>query len=354
MGFVFTQGLFSFYRFKITHHMNNRNIILLLTAISLFVACEYEPAGNNFVEINPPEENILIAISLNDVNPLDTIYLYQNTSFSIKTYPQKDLLETTVLLDDKEYKRFSGNSLSFVMSPDQLTDGVHKLTVNASFSSGTGSLADKMGLEGYIGEVSWNIHVIRDPQKYFVVGYRINNEGFLEISWKNVVPESLISYYTVHAGLTQSSDIIINDATQKSFIDSGYVCGHAYYEVTTHFKDGLSFLQRLSFDKPAPVISFEDLGLDNLRVFWDHPFANGRFILREGSTTIASGLHDTTIIIPQNFGQNRQFNLETRPQNAGYDNFHNKFTAYGSFFLGTSLGLPNWPLYAYSITDKII
>lgn len=334
--------------------MNNRNTILLLTILSLFVACEYDPTGDNFVELNPPEEYIQIDISLNDVNPSDTIYLYQNTSFTIKTSSPKDLLEAKVLLDDKEYKNFSGNMLTFDMSPDQLTDGVHKLTVNSIFSSGTGSLADKMGLEGYLGEVSWNIHVIRDPQKYFVVGYRINKDGFLEISWKNVIPESLISYYTVHAGFTHSSDIIINDASQKTFVDSGYVCGQASYQVTTHFKDGLSFIQRVSFDKPAPVISFEDLGLDNLRVFWDHPFANGRFILKEGNTTIASGIHDTTIIIPQVFGQIRQFTLETRPQNAGYDNIHNKFTDYGSFCLGTSLELPNFPLYAYNITDNII
>ncbi len=334
--------------------MNNRNIILLLTAISLTVACEYEPAGNNFVELDPPEENLLIGISLNDVNPSDTIYLYRNTSFSIKTYPREGLLETAVLLDNKEYKKYYDNSLSFVIYPDQLTEGVHKLTVKAVFSSGTGSLADRMGLEGYMGEVSWNIHVLRDPQDYFAVGYGINDEGFLEISWKNAAPESMISHYTIHAGLTQSSDIIINDATKKSFIDSGYVCGSAYYEITTHLKDGFSFLKRLSFDKPAPKISFEDLGLDKLRVFWDTPFANGRFILRDGNTTIASGIHDTTIIIPQIFGQTRQFYLETRPRNAGYDNFHNKFTANGLFCLGTSLGLPNWPLYAYSITDNII
>jgi hypothetical protein len=326
----------------------------LLATISLLAACEYDPGGYNFVELNPPEDYISISISLNDVDPSDTIYLYQNTSFSINTNSQKDLLQALVLLDGQEYKRSYSNSLSFVMSPDQLSEGVHKLTVNAIFSSGTGSLAEMMGLEGYLGELSWNIRVIKNPQSRFVVDYRINDEGFLEIFWKNAVPESLIEKYTVHAGLTQNSDIIINDASQKSFTDSGYVCGNAYYEIKTCLKDGLTFLQRLSFDKPAPVISFEDLGLDNLRIFWDHPFANGRFILREGNTIIASGILDTTIIIPQIFGQIRRFDLETRPQNAGYDNFHNKFSAYGSFCLGTSLGLPNWPLYAYNITDNII
>jgi len=334
--------------------MNKRNIILLLTIVSLFAACEYEPSGNNFVKLNPPPDNIPIAILLNDVNPSDTIFLYHNTLFSIQADPRDDLLETIVILDNQEYKTFSGNSLSFAMSPDQLSEGVHKITVIAIFSSGTGSLADLMGLEGYIGEVSWNIRVIHDAQNYFVVGYRLNDDGFMEIYWNNVVPESLISHYTVNAGLTQSSEIKIYDATDKSFIDSGYVCGYAYYEVTTHFNDGLSFTQRLSFTKPAPVISFEDMGTDTLRVSWNHPFANGRFILREGNTTITSGIHDTTIIIPQIFGQIRQLTLETRPQNAAFDNLHNKFTAYGSFCLGTFLELPNWPLYAYNITDNII
>ena len=334
--------------------MNKLNFIILLTTIFSFVACEYDPSGNNFVELTPPEDYIPIEISLNDVNPSDTIYLYQNTSISIKIISQKDLLQAAVLLDGREYANMWNNSLSFVINPDQLSEGVHKLTVNATFSSGTGSLAEMMGLEAYMGELSWNIRVIHNLQDGFELGYRINDEGFLEIFWENAVPKSVIAKYTVYSGLTQNSDITINDATQKYFVDYGYVCGSGYYEVTTYLKDGYSFLQRLSFNKPTPTVSFENLGLDNLRVYWNKPFANGRFNLIVDNVTIASGISDTTITIPQIFGNNRQFTLEIRPQNAEYDNNHNKFSAWGTFCLGTSLGLPNWELYAYNIKDNII
>ena len=52
--------------------------------------------------------------------------------------------------------------------------------------------------------------------------------------------------------------------------------------------------------------------------------------------------------------KNRLFLLEIRPQKAEYDIYHNKFSSLGSFCLGTSLSLPNFPLYAYNIKDNII
>jgi hypothetical protein len=335
--------------------MNKSNLILSLVAIFSFISCEYDPSGNNFVELTPPDDTIPIEISLNNVNPSDTIYVYQDTKFSIKINSPKDFRQAVILLDGQECNYMWNNSLDFIIRPEQISEDVHKLTVNAIFASGTGSLAEMMGLEGYMGELSWNIRVIHNPQNHFEVGYRINEDGFLEIYWKNAVPENIIEKYTIHSGLTQNTDITINDATQKSFIDYGYVCGYAVYEVRTYLKDGYSFLQRLSLDTPTPAIYFEDLGLDNLRVYWDRPFANGRFTLLDVAPyVVIAETNDTTITIPQLFGRNRQFSLEIRPQKAEYDNYHNKFSAWDWFCQGISLGLPNWPLYAYNKIDNII
>lgn len=334
--------------------MNKLNFTLLLAAIFLFASCEYDPTGKNFVELTPPEDNIPIEISLNEVKPSDTIYVYQNTSFSIRIKSSKDLLKAEVLMDGQVYTTMLNNTLSFSVNPDQLTEGVHKLTVNAAFSSGTGSLADLMEMEGYSGNLSWNIRVIPNPENHFKLGYHINDEGFLEVFWNNILPENLIEKYTVHSGLTQNSDITITDPKQKYFVDYGYVGGYVYYEVTTYLKDGHLFRQQLSFDKPTSGVYFENLGLDNLRIYWKKPFANGRFNLTCDSKIIASGITDTTITIPQLFGKSRQFSLEIRPQKSEYDNIHNKFSAYGRYSQGTSLNLPNWPLYSYNRTDNII
>jgi len=334
--------------------MKKLKSILLITSIFLFVACEFAPTGTNFLELTPPEDNIPIEISLNDVNPSDTIYVYRNTSCSVNIKSTKDLIKAEVLMDGQLYSNLMNNAFSFSVNPDQLTEGVHKLTINAAFTSGTGSLAEMMGMEGYTGDLSWNIRVIPNPENHFKLGYCINKAGFLEVFWNNIVPDTIIKKYIVRSGLTQMTDITISDPKQKSFVDYGYVCGSANYEVTTYLKDGYSFRQNLIFEKPTPGVYFENLGLNNLRIYWDKPFANGRFNLTCESKIIASGFTDTTITIPQLFGKNRQFSLAISPQKPEYDNTYNQFSAWKWFSQGTSLGLPNWPLYAYNITDNII
>ena len=138
-------------------------------------------------------------------------------------------------------------------------------------------------------------------------------------------------------------------------VDYGYVCGYAVYAVKTQLKDSAVFHQTLSIDTPIPTVYFEDLGLDKLRVYWDKPFANGRFnIVTDDTNTIASAIQDTTITIPQLWGKTRQFKLEIKPRIAEYDNLHNNKTAYGNFCQGISLELPNWPPYAYNSADNII
>ena len=334
--------------------MNKMNLIVLIAAIFLFVGCEYDPIGENFVELTPPENDIPVEISLNEVNPSDTIYVYQNTSFSIKIKSSKSLVKAEILMDGQVYANMWDNTLSLSVNPDQLTEGVHKISVNAAFTSGTGSLAEMMGMEGYIGDLSWNIRVIQNIQDRFQPAYRINKEGFLELFWENTVPEGIIEKYRVHSGLTQNTDRTISDPKQKYFVDFGYVCGYAYYEVTTYLKGGYSFLHRLSIDKPTPGVHYENLGLDKLRIYWDKPFANGRFNLTCDSKIMSSGITDTTITISQIFGKNRQISLEIRPQKSEYDNSYNNYSAWDWFCQGTSLGLPNWELYAYNTKDNIV
>jgi len=332
--------------------MNKLYFIVFLASIFLFTTCEYEPTGDNFVELTPPEDYLPIEILLNDVIPTDTIYVYQNTSISMRINSPKNLQKVIVSIDGEEYTNFWEDWFSFEINPNQLSEGVHTLTLNAVFSSGTGSLAEMMGLESFMGELSWKIYIIHDLQDLFELGYHTNEEGFLEIYWKNFISENLIEKFTVHSVLTQNSDTTIYYATQKSFVDYGYVCGDANYEVTIYLKDGYSFMQQLNFVTPIPSVYFENLGIDNLRIYWDKPFANGRFILSEDNNIIASAVNDTTITIAQFFGENRQFVLTIRPQNAEYDNFHNKFDVWESFCQGIILGLPNFPLYAYNRNDN--
>ena len=91
----------------------------------------------------------------------------------------------------------SQSFLSFDLIPGQLADGVYKLSVNANFTSGTGSLAEQMGMEQYSGGLSWTIRVISHPENYFKADYRLNKEGYLEYYWSNKVPPSCSSNFFI-------------------------------------------------------------------------------------------------------------------------------------------------------------
>ena len=323
--------------------------------IFVLTSCEYEPNGDNFIELTPPESSIILDISLNDINPSDTIYVYQDTKISIKINAgNKKLQQAVVLLDGKEFYYLRNNSpFDFIINPNKFEERTYKLTVNAVFASGTGSLAEMMGLEGYMGEMSWNIHIIPNIESHFMLNYRANEDGFLEVYWDNAVPEHAIEKYEVYAAFSTDLNTTIDDPMKKSFIDYGYVCGYGYYEVRTYLKSGYSYRKTLSFNKPVPAVYFEDMGLNQLRVYWDKPFANGRFNLIDVYTTISSDMNDTTIIVPQEFGRTRNFYLEVKPRKAEYDNIHNQRSAWNSFCQGTVLGLTN-AQYAYNAIDNII
>jgi len=333
--------------------MKKIKIISLLATLLLLSACEYEPNHENFIELTPPAENIPMVMTLNDVNPTDTIFIYQYTSIIIKSYTTKDLVQTSVQLDGNDFTSYWDNSLTFYINPEQLTEGIHKLTVKAKFSSGTGSLAELMGLEGYQGEISWNIRIVHDIENHFKFAYRINKEGFMEVYWENDFPDTLIEKYTL-SGYTQNGDLTINDVAQKSFVDYEYVCGTGYYGLQVELKNGNSFLKHLYFEIPNPKLYFESLGLDKLRVYWDKPIANGKFDLAVDNEPIASRINDTSIIIPQLFGKNRQFYLETRPQKSQIDTYFNAFHTYDVYCQGKSLRLYNWVLSTYNKKDNII
>ena len=256
----------------------------------------------------------------------------------------KELKETTIFLDGKELASYWNNSINISLFLNELSEGVHTLTVNAVFFSGSGSLADLMGLEGYEGELSWTILVIHDVEKSYKVDYRLNEEGFLEIYWENDLPEKIIEKYLVCNSFDKAS--FINDPKQKSYIDYEYVCGYQHYEVYTYLKSGVLFMKSFTIEKPVPKIHIEEMGIHQLRIYWDKPFANGRFrIEEEYFNVISSNMKDTTITIPQIFGKYRKFDLTIKPQKAEYDKNYNQFYVWGDFYQGFRLDLSNNPQY---------
>jgi len=274
-----------------------KSLFFFFIIAALLISCEYKTNEDYFREVEPPAAFAPIEINLNDVDPADTIYIIDQTvlTFGLNTY-SRELKELHFMLGTNELHPSSGNKL--VIRPVDFDAGKYKLTVVAAFSSGTGSLADMMGMEGYMGEISWNICIIKNFNPELKLGYRKNADNFLELYWDTQhVPAAIFEKYEVSA----PKSITITDQSHKSVVLEDYIYGHANSSVTLYIKcaDGYSrtYYQSLSFDSPVPKLYFENQGVNKLRVYWDKPFANARYVLEIMNGTAHYETNDTSIVI---------------------------------------------------------
>lgn len=331
-----------------------------LLIVIVFASCEYEPGGINYNrEVSPPDEAIEVNITLNDFQPEDTIYIFNSSAnFNVRfNAGGNEILQFKYAIDNREPEMLHflqpspTNQFSFTVH-DFGESNKHTLTLDAVFKSGTGSLADMLGMEGYQGKMKWNIKLISNTNQ-FKIGYRKSNDGFLEIYWDHqaAFPESIVEKYLVEKIWTT----VTLPVSQKSLIDYDYVYGSSQYKVEAVFKNSNtgSFSKHFYVNTPEPVLHFENQGVDKLRVYWDEPFANARFELKKwgDETAIFSDISETSVIIPQMpFGKILTLVLSV----AAERNPNVKTYISGLYLFGEYLSLGNFPEFVYNKPQNLI
>ena len=274
-----------------------KSLFICLIVVFALISCEYKADSEYYRDLEPPSTSIPLEINLNDVDPSDTIYIMDVTRLTLKvnTYG-KSLKNVQFMLD--HHRIGSGNEV--IIYPNDLDDGKYKLTVVVDVSSGSGSLADMMGMEGYEGEMSWNIRIMRDFDPGLKLGFRKNADHKLEFYWETstYIPKSIFERYEVRGDVP----INITDQDRKSVVFEDYVCGWTAGSVDLHIKciDGYSryYHQALSFESPMPNLYFEALDVSRLRIYWDKPFIDAKYELIAVNTIIPSiYTSDTTVVV---------------------------------------------------------
>jgi hypothetical protein len=137
--------------------------ILIILLIVLSVSCEYSPDDTLIREITPVE--IPVDISLDNINPKDTVYLGRKTDFicTISHEEHQVIYQTDILMDETVLmETFNSYRIEFFIDPKEFPVGVHRLKVKCISSSGARSIADVLGYEKYSTETFWIIKIIRD------------------------------------------------------------------------------------------------------------------------------------------------------------------------------------------------
>ena len=333
-----------------------RKLINLILLAALLFSCEYEPDGNNFKNIEPPDEMIYIDITLNDIAPNDTIYMFENTLINVRINTGgREVKQLSIYINENEHhSSFNQSYYSFQINSYDLDweSNDNTLTINSIIGAGTGSLADIMGLEGYLGELTWHIKYIHNSEN-FIFDHRKTEDGFMEIFWDFPdVPDRFIDRYEVRMDFKT----VTIQSSQKSIIDYDYTCGRVNYTISVYIKgyNYSLFWKDIYPEYPEPTLYFEDIDLDKLRVYWDKPFANARFDLAKlDESPLISEYADTSIVIPQiPFGLNQTFCLRIIPERS--TDPEQVVNVFGWHYFGKKLNLNNFSKFAYSKTPNLI
>ncbi|MDZ7742644.1 MAG: WD40 repeat domain-containing protein [Bacteroidota bacterium] len=236
-------------------------MILIVSAIS-FTRCEYQPHGGYMADVSLPDSTHLQI----DLNPDDSIiYVFEPAYLNYHIQlGEKRLLLAELYIDDELYFSQKANPGSFGIDPYKFEAGIYKLDLILYTSSGSGSLADTLGAEGFIFEYSWKaVMETAEPLPSQITDISVV-DGRLKISWEKNEQLNFKHYRlwrSWHPNPYQQADgqLLIHDQDQNWYIDSTYLGNWAHYSiaVSCHGHDHGANSETSMIEYPTPQLKME-------------------------------------------------------------------------------------------------
>ena len=213
-----------------------KNTIILLFFLQILYSCEY---SNNLVytnNISPPDKDFIAGINLSHVQPNCTIYIYEPTmlTFAIDTKGH-DILNQTITIDAEA--TISDNGIYLYPLND---NSVRKLVFDLELKTNTGSVAENLGYEKYVGRYEYYVKFVK-LEEAFDLNFRggKSEDGFLQLEWDEPALDNAsvqkyeLVFFDAIAG--KEKRIVITDPKETHYIDEDYVWGYQNYQLSVFY-----------------------------------------------------------------------------------------------------------------------
>ena len=231
-------------------------------SVIFFTRCEYQPHGDYLADVKPPDSSFIQI----DLDPADSVFYifkpsYLNYNIQLG---DKRLLKAELYIDEELHYEFRSNPGSFVIDPYNFEAGIYELDLILYTSSGSGSLADTLGVEGYVFEYSWRaVMETAAPIPSAITDISVV-EGRLKISWEKNEQLNFKNYRLSRSwhpqnGPDADGHLLIYDRDQNWYIDSTYLGDWAYYSITVEsYSEGYgASSESILIDYPTPNLNME-------------------------------------------------------------------------------------------------
>lgn len=293
----------------------NNFILLALSIMALIQSCEYELDNENFIEKEQVPDTHMFEISSTPEG--DTIEVFERTDFlfDMNTFGL-NAREAEISLGDSSWGYYlASSSIEFEINPELFENGYHKLKLKVLTNTGTGTIADQVGAEGYVVEKEWTLLFDNRPAPELLVEKSIDSNRHLTFTWNKCTNDNF-DYYQLYIsnGIHNKERIVIRDPDSTQYIDSLFFGGEYRFSLQcrTVNTENSSFV--IEFDDPIPQLQYKEIGFDSLRLSWKLSPYNSRYKLTGGymDDIVFENTYDTTITIPNpGFGTQRTYRLWT-------------------------------------------
>lgn len=242
--------------------------VFCLTLAVLGAACDYEPSGENYVDLEEPSFE---GVTLDLMTPGDTLGLWGTVSVPYRVDTQgRPISYGELYLDDERVATFSGSEVpSF--SSRRYADGAYELTLRVYAESESGNLAEAVGAEVLVLELERVAVIDNAPPDAVTVLPFGERDGYLEINWEPYTRPNFEAYRVVaEAGSDSRVVATITDPDSTSCLDSLYVGGRSdeRVEVIVEAAGQQASAQRGLPRRPPPHILYTESDSSSIRVVW--------------------------------------------------------------------------------------
>jgi hypothetical protein len=270
--------------------------ILVVVMPIVLASCAYDFSEDyyNDIEIVDPGVNlILTGLSAGEAVSSSRIIEYTFTNVSSQDF------EMTVLLDGQEIFTNSETSGEFYLYIDDLNDGEHTLTLSYIYPSGTGSLADVLNGEFFVGETSINFSVDMSLASPFGIESVVIEEGSIYITLNPIADfnfdEAFLIIKNEYDFLIEERPITEEDLADLEIHDNETIIYNPSYAIKVRNAFDEQTSEFLQLDTPRMIFDVEPLAYESFRLTYNaHPLYNNFDAIRFNYTYPAVGglLHD--------------------------------------------------------------
>lgn len=275
--------------------MKYRPLLTALILTSLLCSCEFPLEKEYFREIEEPAPSHPITLELSEET--DTILLFQKTEISYNFDTKGlDIIAVRFTMEEKSWEFYTAKG-SFTLDPKYYSDGFHELHAELFTNSGSGSIADIAGGEGYYATRTWTVRIGGEDAPILQMRNSMTEEGYLKVEWDKCSQPNFSYYYLT---LPDYSVHRITDPDSTVIIDKKFVGGTKKYSLMCVVAGATvnESLSELTVSAPIPQLFFEDRAPDSLLLYWHHPEnPDCAFFIQEGVNTLALNYTDTSLMV---------------------------------------------------------